>query len=399
MSPLERQPIHFLLNAPEEWVEYNLPRIRDINSPSISPETEQRQEERWAETTGEHPSDSHFSIIIPIRNEAEFLSSALGSIMMSDIPAKSRVNIFLITNNCTDEGMTKYEINKFLCRINDEPAQQYRLEGDFKDPNVKMGASKATLPNSNISFHHIDTDTPGKANALTIGNTLARNLGDRVVIGLDANTFPDIEAIPQLYGTARKKIADRKTSDTKTSIVSGNFTDVYNGKRINGLSPRELLPSYFPQTEPIVVTGAAMAWDSDFMHSIGGIPETKMEDFSMGVIAEHMGGEVIRSDATTWRISPRTLDDRIDQLTRYRVGALQLITLFPDVKDLVESRMFFMKSWKEMLEILQKHISDNSLESHKSVVIDAWQEIIMRSDMEFSNNPTDHHWEGIKGTK
>ncbi len=399
MSSLENQPIHFLLNTPKEWVNHNLPKIREINSASLSSEIEGKQEERWIKTTEENPSDSHFSIIIPIRNEAEFLSSTLGSILMSDIPRKSRVTISLVTNNCTDNDKTKNEINKFMSRISDESIEQYQLKGDFQDPHIKRNAAKTTLPSSNISFHHIDTDTPGKANALTIGNTIARDIEDRVVICLDANTFPDIETIPQLYKTAKKNIVDGKSSHKKPAIISGNFTDVYHGQRMNGLSPRELLPSYFPQTKPIVVTGAAMAWDSEFIHSIGGIPATKMEDFSIGVITEYMGGEVVKLDAKTWRISPTTLKDRIDQLIRYRIGALQLITLFPDVKNLVESKMFFMKDWNEMEIILEEHIMNNSLEAYRSIITRAWKEIITESNKEFAQNPTDHHWDGIKGTK
>lgn len=379
-------------------------RIRLITEPgNRTLNTERFRSERnrsWTEITGVEANDSKFTIIIPIHDEAKFLPSVLSSFKGLLLPSGGNINVVFVTNNCSDNS--QFIVEDFLRNISS--AEHREIETTSLNPSVREIDRNATTvesitDNRGIKFSYINTSTPGKANALNIGNKIALDSRHKIGICLDANTFPESTAIARLYGETYSGTIKHPDG---TAIVSGKYLDHESGEEENyyGMSPRHLLPSYISAFDCVVI-GALSAWDTNFLASMGGVPSVKSDDFVMGIMALAEGRYVRNvSTAGTWRYISPTLEGRIKMLTRYVTGALQIAALNPKYRQIVNKGMFFMGGETQLVRELTRWADgDTQRLQALPMIIRLWKKIIKQGKLDFNQNPSDPTWEAIPGTK
>ncbi len=412
----ETAPVYFLSKNPPGWKEASLTETQHslqavthrINNRLISGEkvcqrdiaviAKEEQNDKWERTTGIKAKDSHFSIIMPIHNEKNFLESTLGTLALADIPSEADVVIILVTNGCTDGGASEQIVRNFMQTqgaVQERISREGILPEDISDKQVDQ--NYAVTESDNMRFIHINTPTPGKTNALTIGNDVANYYNHPISMCLDANSFPTPKAIAELYKEAYKGIVEEEDG---TAVVSGRYKDHTETEEIiMGMTPRELLPSYTNKSN-LVVIGALMAWDTKWVKDVG-IPHVVLDDFALGVNAIVDGKQVkTATEAYTWRYSPATVEARAKQLERYVWGVHQIADLSKEHSETILPAVFFMQG----PEILEQSLNDWAGNNEKRVnalpfIMKKWEVILENGKQQFISQPNSQTWEDIEGTK
>src|SRR5207248_1521150 len=214
------KPIHFLKTNPKEWMDASLPKFKataqevitqisltqkELHGLSwtqrhdyLNSHALKRQEKRWEGEAAIKPEDSHFTLIVPIYNEENSLPSFLRTLMLSDVPSSVNVKIVFVTNACNDSSISL--INDFFSILGKTECKS--LDEKFKDQSLNMNYQ--TIKLNCITFMHLDTRTPGKANALGIGNTIACESGHAIAMCVDANNYLEPDAIRVMFAHAHK---------------------------------------------------------------------------------------------------------------------------------------------------------------------------------------------------
>jgi hypothetical protein len=390
---MSAETIHLLTRNPRGWknaaTEWSMRKLPLFSTPEQNSATITReQNDRWKKIVGREPADSSFTAVIPISNERRHLPSVLATFMLADIPPTVQVNCLLVTNNCTDQGATINVIEDFMASVGNPVRERVdSFDLPFSDPGLEIGFSKVRARHSNTSFFHFDTETSGKINCLEIGSTLALNYKHGIVVCLDANKFPEIDALPKLVGGAYKQLID-------TNNPGDVITGIYRGEDADIEENHNLLPTNIPPAN-LYVKGGIMAWAPQTLVRNGQRTLVSMvDDSALELFVTKRGGNVtVIEDAVNWRYNPESVDSRINHLIRYRISALQLLNQRPELEDLVKEKIFFMKPWGEMKEILTNWANNQELNAELPFILETYQYIINESKRLYDEDPTQLGWD------
>jgi cellulose synthase/poly-beta-1,6-N-acetylglucosamine synthase-like glycosyltransferase len=377
--------------APAGWHEAH----RDHWAQYKDPLFEEGKHARWKEATGLSPEESHFTLIVPIHDEQRFLPDALGAIIFSEIPPEVNMNVVLVTNACTDSSPSI--VRRYMNAGTDD---QKEMGSDVLERMGDSGldSSYAQTRMGNITFTHINTSTPGQSNALNLGNALALESGHKVAISTDANNFVEPDAIPNMFGAAHKRIVEEADG---TAVLSGNLLNEMQrsrwSKRLLGVKNATTSSLQEPADK---IKGCFMAWDTEFIDTIGGIPKMAANDYALNVLARYNGREVdMIDDARIWGYQPNTIKDIFTQYSRYSQGVHQFAATYPEAAPLLEQTSHPIKPLRRRLasyvEAVRQHPAKAPVMLPKIVLQEA---AIYKGKMGFRKDPKSTTWEKIGST-
>jgi cellulose synthase/poly-beta-1,6-N-acetylglucosamine synthase-like glycosyltransferase len=286
---------------------------------------------RWKAKTGLEPQDSHFTLIVPIRNEQALLRDSLAALSASDIPRDVHMQVILATNACTDGSAGIVE--GFMDQLGEVQTGTFgdRLTA-FDDEGLTDAYHVVQPRNSNITFMHIDTSTAGKANVLNIGNKMAREKNHDILICSDSDAFPEPDAVPYLFGDAHREIVEEHgalvlSANQKFSVSRTSRYRKIKQKLRGGIGLQEGSEVDENKIQRGYVSGALMAWDTKFVEGISGIPEVVKEDYALGIAALKVkeGGTKRVKEARVWHFKSTKLRDTIRERARSVQGMRQIM--------------------------------------------------------------------------
>lgn len=418
----ESKPIYFLEKNPEGWFKRSLPKIRQstrevLEEASRNPLPEgndwlkhldnigkDKVNKEWLDKSGvEKLSDINFSLIIPIHNEARFLPSVLGTLMMSSLPSGANINVIMVTNGCTDEGKSEGIVDNFMGEIGRVENQEFPEELLSQFPDPKVSRIFSFVRRDGIKFMHIDTPTPSKANALNIANTIAGEHGP-LAICLDANNFIEPDAMVNMYESAHREIEE---SDSKTAfIITMPSVEFQKGKLREGKFPDRMISIAPPlidliQEDEAFMLGQFMAWNTNWVASVGGFPKVVMEDYAMGLEARTREEKVkIADEVNQWCYLPNTPADTIQGLSRIVVGVSQIRDLHPDRIAQIEKDYYFFKNLKGRAKTLLEHIRKNPEKTLHYLIAAGFLEAgRIQGNKDYKTQKNDQTWDPISSTK
>ena len=412
------KPIHYLKTNPKNWIGASLPKFKTSAQEVISQTplsvkelmgmtwsqrhdylnfyALKRQERRWEDEIGIKPEDSHFTLIVPIYNEEKSLPSFLRTLLLADIPSSVNVNIVFITNACNDSSSTL--IDEFLSILGELKIEL--LAGEFKD--VDLNISYKTTKLGNINFMHVNTSTPGKANALGIGNSIARESSHIIAMSIDANNYLEPDAIRVMFAHAHRAFRGKPRANdtvllygkiqrksTRTSLLANLMTNGNKTRLVMNTSDE--------------VAGWFMAWNTEWMDSIGGPPAVAAEDYAMKVLARVNNYKIEQVDgALIWGYEVTNLKGVLDTRARYIRGKLQLLDLVDHdsrVLSIIEKEGYYMKNFWGRLNYLLCRTKERPLILPKYVAaFILWEYSLRIGKREYHQNPTNQSWKKIDST-
>jgi cellulose synthase/poly-beta-1,6-N-acetylglucosamine synthase-like glycosyltransferase len=413
------KPLYYLAVNPRQWIRASLPKFQGTAQAVLShagrSQTDllacpwsqrheylhacavKEQERRWEEQTGIAPADAHFTLMVPIYNEEPSLPSFLATLMLVDLPASAHVNILLITNACTDASVAL--IQEFFSRLG--PVQERQLSGVYHDQRLQKTCQM--VRQGHLNFIHVHTETPGKANALAVGNQIAREDGHTIAISIDANNYVEPDAVRILFAHARQLFSDHlKTGDTV--LISGD------SKIERRASP---LARFFRRTDNIKehfldmsdengVTGCLMAWNTVWMERIGGPPRVALEDYAMGILARghHYAIKCVK-EASIWIYETNTIQGMLETKARYFRGMLQLLALADDpaMKTLIQKDAYFTRDFSARWQYLLRRIQSRPWHLPRYVAAFlVWECALRKGKREYRKDPANYSWKKISST-
>ncbi len=414
------QPAYFLTMNPRDWMKTSLAKYKLIAGEVLAQSTQSkqaleampwfqrhtllsqfasaRQECRWEEETGVKPEETHFTLIVPIHNEVNSLPSFLRTLMLTDIPSSLHLHIIFLTNACSDAS-SDY-VDEFLSSLGN--VEETQLSGHYPDAQVYTCYKKVTR--GNITFSHIDTPTPGKANALHIGNSLALEWGHSMAMSIDANNFVEPDALRIMYSAAHKSITGTPQPGDVV-LMSGMEQIKRQDSNLNDLMEKgRKMKQHLVEESGGYVLGCFMAWNTEWMNSIGGPPAIALEDYAMGVFARVHKYKVVQvKGANIWYFGVNTMKGLVDTRARYVRGMLQLLALVnhdPAIQKLIENEAYYMKRTfiARLVYLLRK--SKGSLQNFPkfSATFLLWELALQKGTHDYKQNPTNQSWEKIDAT-
>ncbi len=351
-----------------------------------------QQEERWEKQTGIKPEDSHFTLIVPIHNEEKFLPSFLGSLLIADLPSSVDAHFIFLTNACSDKS--KEIIDGFLKTIGEgEVAFEQKNSSD-------SSVQETTLIThiGNITFSHIDTPTPGKANALNIGNNIALERKHRIAISIDANNFIEPDAFCHMFAKACHAFEDPTNN---TVVISGVDKHVTKQTRLRVLFDRGRNVHNSIRDDEIFVNGWCMGWDTLWLGAIGGMPQVAVEDYALGVYARKEGKKAERvKEAIIWGYNPNTLADLIEQRARKIRGVYQILRMHPTLQHTIESDIYVLQEPLSKFRTFKERIQVNPIKfAYYLADLAIWEFAKRKGRLDYSKDPTNQSWKPIVSTK
>src|SRR5205085_12651488 len=91
-------------------------------------------------------------------------------------------------------------------------------------PDATLQPAAVTTRVGNITFSHVDTPTPGKANALNIGNAIALERDHSIAISVDANNFVEPDVFRHMFARAHQAFADPANTTVVISAMHEHVT-------------------------------------------------------------------------------------------------------------------------------------------------------------------------------
>jgi len=353
----------------------------------------QRQEKRWEDEVGIKPEDSHFTLIVPIYNEENSLPSFLRTLMLSDIPSSVNVNVVFVTNACNDSSISL--INDFFSILGNAEYKLFDIK--FKDQSLNLNYKAIKL--NSITFMHVDTRTPGKANALGIGNTIACESGHTIAMSVDANNYLEPDAIRVMFAHAHKAFRGKpKANDTV--LLYGAIRREIRAPHRSIVMMRGNDTQHLMRVGDGKVDGWFMAWNTEWLYSIGGPPEVALEDYAMGVLARVHNYKIERIEgAHIWGYEVNNLKNLLDMRARYIRGKLQLLELVdhdPLVLKLIEKERYYMKNLLGRLKYLLHTIKERPQNLPRYVAAFLlWEYALRVGKRDYHQNPTNQSWKKI----
>jgi len=389
---------YVITKAPREWLRACLPKhlafLKAVKDGGAGPLTslDREQAERWEKHTGAKPEDAHFTVIVPVHNEEMFLPSFLGSILVADLPSSSDVHIIFITNACSDKSGEI--IDGFLMTIGE--GKVTGLPENTSDSSVKRTAVTSRM--GNITFSHVDTPTPGKANALNIGNTLALEHHHHIALSIDANNFIEPDVFRHMFAKAYHAYSDPTNT---TVVISGVMKNVTTRTKLRVIFNRGRAIHNGARNNETFVNGWCMGWDTHWLQEIGGMPQFAVEDFAVGVYARYDGKKTACvPEANIWGYNPNNILDLIEQRARKIRGAYQILGLHPNLRNAIESDIYVLQRPVSKIRTLKRRIQSNPLAFPFHLAdLAIWELAKQKGKHDYYKDPTNQSWKPINSTK
>jgi cellulose synthase/poly-beta-1,6-N-acetylglucosamine synthase-like glycosyltransferase len=420
MTLIENEkPIYFLRTNPYGWKRVSLAKLKETASQVLSEKSLdrekiitmswserdeylsafvlQRQERCWEQETGVKPEDTHFTLIVPIHNEENSLSSFLGTFMLSDIPSAVNMQVVFVTNACNDASIDI--LLNFLSGLGS--IEKRDVIGDFADPNIHPSCD--IVEKGHMTFIHVDTSTAGKANALGIGNVLADRSGHIITMSLDANNFVEPDAIRTLFTYAHR--AFRREPEPNDTVLFGSVgVGVAKTSRVRRLINKfAFVDQHLVDGEAGRINGWMMAWNTLWMVSIGGPPGVALEDYALGVLARVQKFKFHEPEGVNvWGYVVNDFKGLLDTRARHVRGKKQICDYFnydPYVMNIIESESFYMKRFTFRVKYLLDRLKKNPLNLPRyTATFLIWEYAIWKGMKEYKRNPKNQSWEKVAST-
>ncbi len=395
-------PIDLMLEQPTGWLKASLPKIISTSGAikkiaaadplaSFEKYSNQVKEENWQKITGFEAQNSHFTVIIPVHNEERSLPSFLGALLTSEIPSTTDALFIFVVNSSTDQSQSI--IMRRLSAI--APLQKITLPTINSDPNISENFYQMCY--GKVRFWVMSTSTPGKSNALNIGNEIAKKQLHDIAISIDANNWVEPDSISLQFNSAKE--AFLQNPDSKIVIINSKEFGPIRGSEDDVITARKV-------NQKAEVTGWMFSWSTKWVDENTGFAKRVIDDYALGLLALSQGMVIAFSDANIWGYSAANAIDENIEIIRFTVGALQLahqyknnliaINIlqddFPSLRPLQKRVDFYILSRIRKNETLSSII--------KGVIRWLLNEIIIfRAQMILVRNPQKQTWRPIQSTK
>ncbi|EKE05824.1 MAG: hypothetical protein ACD_19C00176G0046 [uncultured bacterium] len=386
------KPAFLITDAPDGWLKQSVDKNTLLLSNKEILLPHKKLTRHWENTTGVKTSDSKFTVTVPIHNEEKSLMSSVGALILSQVPVGVDMQTNFILNGCDDnsEGI----INNLLKRIGNVvvhniPESEYR---GFNDANLER--TFLEVRQGKLIYRVYKTETKGKANALKLGNSLAILSNHEILISVDANNYVEPDTLMHMFKEAYSHFI--KEND-ETVVLSAIPKKVHkNTLRIMEKLLRE--HGIYDDAKYIPVYGWCMAFKTSWAHE--NIQPVAVEDYALGIMARSQNKKVaVVENALIWGYRT-TFKDSLNQFRRSIRGRLQLLNLHPELKSIMESDNYFMRSLPERINVIYKHISLDP----KSFLKYMWRFIygevgLVLGKYDYKCEPTNQSWDKLTSTK
>ncbi len=393
--------VDLMFEQPDGWLRASLPKMeaatRSINELITKSRSDSSwevtrdffQRQSWITRTGTEPVDTHFSIIVPVHNEERSLPSFLGAFFLSEMPSMADIQVIFVVNASNDNSLDL--IKKRLAHIHQ--LDHVVLPSSICDPKRFSEAYQALY--NNIRFLIVVTPTPGKANALNIGNEITQQRGHMLAINIDANNWVEPDSIGMLYGRAKNLILDTPASN----VVLINSSEYYPARN------SQIQVSVKQKTQKAEVTGCMFAWSVEWISQNNGFPQYAIEDYGTGLQALSQGKKIADSDAGIWVYSASNSMDENKELIRFIYGAMQLARLFehnPLAIQILTTDFPHLLPVRARMEyfIFRKRKVRRLFNVVRGIL--SWllnEFLIIKARQKLRSNPDGQTWDPIKSTK
>jgi cellulose synthase/poly-beta-1,6-N-acetylglucosamine synthase-like glycosyltransferase len=335
--------------------------------------------------------------MVPIHNEENSLPSFLRTLMLADIPASIELKILLISNACTDSS--RAIIHEFLLSLG--AVEEYPLECEWKDEGLNPTCQIVKL--NHTTFMHVDSQTPGKANALSIGNSIARRDNCLISMSVDANNYLEPDAIRIMFAHAHSVLYGKLEAGA-TVLISGNEQlERQNSRFTSVIEQSTKVQRHLVENINGYVLGCFMAWDTEWMHSIGGPPALALEDYALGVLARAQHYTIERArGANIWIYAVNDVSGLLDTRARYVRGMLQLVEFVhrdPSILGILEKEAYYMRHVRARLRhlFLKSKQSPQDFPRYVATFL-LWEYALLKGKQEYRQNPTNQSWKKVAST-
>jgi cellulose synthase/poly-beta-1,6-N-acetylglucosamine synthase-like glycosyltransferase len=373
---------------------------------------------RWEAVTGLSPQDkdSKFTLIVPIHNEQAMLRDSLAAIMASDIPRDVQMNVVFVTNACTDGSVgivTSFMEN--AGEVQETPFDQ-EASGDesrwrsFNDKGLNKTYHVVQPEGSNFTFTHIDTSTAGRANAINRANKFAVEAGHRISMATDSDSFLEQDAIPELFADSYQEIVVKTNG---AALLGGNWIRAMQKQtlyskvkqRLRGTGIVEGAQIDEKQLPKGSVQGCLMAWDTQFVEDLGGIPQVVLEDYALVLEARKADRPPVRvKEARVWSYTPVTMRDKLRAKSRSIQGLYQIADQGEYQRETIRQERSTLLPLRERLAAYRGYIRP---EDRKSII---YPVVLTKSVLEsefvrylgkraYKKNPKSETWERTASTR
>jgi len=376
--------------------------------------TEQQAEaHKWEEITSLKPSESNFTLMVPIHNERVTLSSMLAALDNSLLPRDLNLKVVFVTNGCTDDGRSTQIVSDYMrlqngATITGNQNDGYQLEGgelDYLeidtsahkyDPNLSHSVKHAKK--GSIHYFHFDTATAGKANAQNVVNKwcLDNGQGEELLMSMDANNYPEPEAIARLF----KETTDLVRNDPKFGIISATACEDIQKKSKLFKFAKSKVAGVGNKTE-VSVNGWLHAWIPKQIEEVGGVPRIAGVDYAIGALLRLAGRSIYRSsEVRIHGFEPSDWKYRVEQYRRAARARRQLIDYEPQLATMVKEDNHYMRPFPQRLIELKEWIKTNP--TGVPFVLSKWlmwELGIILGNRDYEKNPFNATWTPIASTK
>lgn len=395
-------PVDLMFEQPPGWLRASLPKIQSAtrsvseldaksegNAASLTEARSEYHKRRWLELTGTEPSETHFSVIIPVHNEQRSLPSFLGALFVSELPSSADIQIIFVINASSDQSAAL--IKKRLACIH-SPVETKLPLSMFDANRLDMAFE---VCQANIRFLVVETPTAGKANALNLGNEIARQRDHAIAINIDANNWVEPDSIALMFRKAKQGFVD--SADLSAVIINAS----------EYCQPRntQMQVSVKVKTQKAEVSGCMFAWSTKWIHENNGFIQQAIEDYGMGLLALSQRKQILESEASIWVYTAGTPSDENKELVRFLYGAMQLARRFENdsiaMKILHEDFPHLRPLSSRMEFFLSRRLKANQPFTVARGIL-RWlfnEYLIFIARKKLRQNPDGQTWEPIKSTK
>ena len=336
------------------------------------------------------------AVIVPIHNEERSLESFLNALMVADLSPEAAIRFLFITNACQDQSPTI--IRKFLGSV-DKRADTIQTPPIVTDPNVDSEIFEARV--GNTSLLHLNTQTKGKANALRLGNELAIQSGHPIAMSVDANVYPEANALQKLYDSSSEAIVDQPESGIV--VIHGSPYREHRATLYSQLvlkNKRGAKPS--PEVKDLSnVNGWMLGWDTNWFKTIEDRIQVAVEDYAIGLLARVEGYHTLKvPDIKIWGYKGSTLRDDFRERVRAMRGMMQLMGLEPDLEDKILQENVNMRPLSQRFEALVGRLSKNPARTMLQILnFGLYEAALLQARREFEVDPNNQSWPEIASSK
>lgn len=386
------RPAYLITEAPNGWVRQSVDKNALLLSNEEKSTVREKLTKHWENITGVKTSDTQFTVVVPIHNEEKSLMSSAGALILSQVPVEVDMQTNFVLNCCNDNS--EEIISNLLKRIgsvtvHNIPEEEYQR---FNDINLEKTFTE-TRQGKQI-FRVYKTETKGKANALKLGCNFATANNHEILISVDANNYVEPDTLMQMFKEAHSHFIEK---DDKTVVLSAIPRKVH---RDTLRTVEKMLREHgvYDDAKYVPVYGWCMALKASWAHE--NIQPVAIEDYALGIMARSQGKDVgVVEKAMIWGYRT-TFKDSLNQFRRSVRGRLQLLNLHPELKPIMESDNYFMRSLSERVQVIYRHIASDPKSFLKYVWRFIYGEVgLVLGRYDFTNDPINQSWNKLASTK